>query len=193
LFQDAQFDTALRRNRDFEACKLRLVAVQHLNKRQRLRPENRANLIQLLLQGDFDHAQRLLSDDKKPAAMIRLVLSAVGTLLPSPVGAESLKKEMKSFAARLSDSHFLSQLKGIDDEELLPIMKDVETIAHSLLSSLIDETVESMTHKMAATQQEHCKSAIQNKFRIEELKLRNELLVEFIRGLNARSARRQDW
>lgn len=193
LFQDARFDIALRRNGDFEACKLRLVAVQHLKKHQRLRPEKRADLIQSLLQGDFDHAQRLLSDDKKPAAMVRFVFSAVVTFLPSPSDAESLKNEMKRFAAQLPDSQFLSQLKSIDDVELLPIMQDVETIAHSLLSSLIDETVESMTHKMAVTQQEHYNRAIQDKFRIEEVELRNKLLVEFIQGLNAQSAGHQDW
>lgn len=125
--------------------------------------------------------------------MVRFVFSAVVTFLPSPSDAESLKNEMKRFAAQLPDSQFLSQLKSIDDVELLPIMQDVETIAHSLLSSLIDETVESMTHKMAVTQQEHYNRAIQDKFRIEELELRNKLLVEFIQGLNAQSAGHQDW
>lgn len=189
FFQGARFDIALRRNGDFETSKLRLVSVQHLKKHQRLRPERRADLIQSLLQGDFDHAQRLLSDDKKSAAVFRFVFS---TLLPSPSDAVSLKNEMKAFAAQLADSRFLSQLKSIDDQELLPIIQHIEIIAYSQLSSLIDGTVESMIHEMAAMQQGHFRGAIQDELKIEEVKLQNEARVELIRELNAQSARRQD-
>lgn len=165
--------------------------MQHLKKDQRLRPERRADLIQALLQDDFDRAQRLLSDDKKPAAMFRFVLSTL-TFLPSPSSAASLKREMKGFAAQLPDSRFLSQLKSIDDKELLSIVQRIEIIAHSQLSSLINETVESMTHEMAAMQKGHFRSAIQDELRIEEMKLQNEARVELIRELNAQSARRHD-
>lgn len=183
------------RNSDFEAYKLCLVSVQHLEKHQRIRPERRADLIQSLLRGDFDHAQRLLSDDgrdKKPATIFRAVVSAIGTLFSSPSGAEPLKEEMKSVTAQLPDSQFLLQLKGIYDEELLPIIQHIEFIAHSVLTSLIDKTVESITDEMAAMQQEHCRSAIEDRFRTEEMKLQNGVLIEFIRGLNTQSAGRQD-
>jgi len=193
FFQGARFDTALRRNGDFDAWKLCLVSVQHLKEHNKhLRPERRADLIKSLLRGDFDHAQQLLSDDKKSATMLGFLFSVFSTRLPSPSGSESLKEEMKGFAAQLCDSQFLLQLKSLDDKELLPIIQNIETIAHSLLSSLIDETVESMAHEMAAMQQEHCRSAILDGLRIEYMKLRNKVLVEFIRKLNAQSAGRQD-
>lgn len=195
LFQDARFDTALRRNREFEARKLRLVSVQQLKEHQHLRPERRADLIQSLLQGDFDRAQRLLSDDKKPATILRIIFPSLGTRLPSHSGAEPLKKKMKDFATQLSDSQFLFQLKGLDDKEVVPKIQNIEILAHSLLSSLIDETVDSMTHEMVVRQQDNCRSAIRDELRIEGMKLQNEVLVEFIRELNelnAQSAGRQD-
>ena len=192
FFQDARFDIALRRNGDFEAWKLRLVSVQHLKNHQRLRPERRADLIRSLLKGDFDHAQRLLLDDKKSTTVIGIVLSTVGTLLPSPKRTKPLKKEMKGFAAQLSDSEFLLQLKSIDDKELLPRIQRIEVMAHSLLSSLIDKTVESMAHEMAAMQQEHYRRAIRDELGTEEMSLQNKVLVKFIRELNAHSAGRQD-
>lgn len=99
---------------------------------------------------------------------------------------------MKDFAARLSDSQFLIELKSLDDKELLARIQDIEDIAHSLLTSLIDKTVESMAHTMAATQQENCRSAIREELGIEEMKLRNEVLVGFIRDLNAQSVGRKD-
>ncbi len=173
--------------------KLRLVSVRHLlGKHQHLRPEKRTDLIQSLLEGDFNHAQRLLPDDKKSPTVIGLVATAVNALLPSSSSAESLKKEMKVLAAQQSDSQFLLELKGVDNKELLPMIQDIETLVYSLHSSLIDKTVGAMTHTVVAMQQEHRKRAILDELKNEGMKLRNEVLVEFIRGLNVQLARQQD-
>jgi hypothetical protein len=170
-----------------------LVSVRHLlGKHQHLRPGKRTDLIQSLLEGDFNYAQRLLSNDKKSPTVMGSVVTAVGALLPSLSSAESLKKEMKVLAAQQSDSQFLLELKGVDNKELLSMIQDIETLVHSLHSSLIDKTVGAMTHTVVAMQQEHRKRAIQDELKNEEMKLRNEALVEFIRELNVQSARRQD-
>jgi hypothetical protein len=167
--------------------------VRHLlGKGQHLRSERRADLIQSLLDGNFNDAQQLLQDEKKSSTVFGLVVRGVSSLLTSPSSAQSLKSEMKVIAAHLSDSQFLLELKGIDDQQLLPMKQDIEALAHSLLSSIIDKTVGVMTHEVVAMQQEHCRRAIWDELKRDEMKLRNEVLVEFIRELNARSARPQD-
>jgi len=242
LLRDARLDSELRRNGDFQAWKLRLVSVRYLlGKHRHLRPERRADLIQSLLEDDFNHVLWLLQDDEI-SPVFGLVVAAVGAFLYflfrsidvrwggaaflcalaylatqmaspkarvrepvrpggvelepdallSPVIAESLKREMKVLAAQLSDSQFLLELKGVDNKELLPTIQDIETLVHSLHSSLIDKTVGALTHTVVAMQQEHRKRAIQDELKNEEMKLRNEVLVGFIRGLNVQLARRQD-
>jgi hypothetical protein len=121
-----------------------------------------------------------------------LVARGVGSLLTSSSSTESLKSEMKVIATHLSDSEFLLELKGMDDQQLLPMKQDIEALAYSLLSPIIDKIVGAMTHEVAAMQQEHCSRAILDELNREEMKLRNEVLVEFIRELNAQPAMPQD-
>jgi len=167
--------------------------VRHLlGKHQHLRPEKRTDLIQSLLEGDFNHAQRLLPVDKKSPTVIGLVVTAVGAFLPSSSSAESLKKEMKVLAAQQSDSQFLLELKGVDDEDLLSVVQDIEALAHYLFSSLIDETVEAMARTVTAMQQKHCRRSIRDELNRKEMNLKNKVLVEFIRELNAQSTRGKD-
>ncbi|KAH9963060.1 hypothetical protein BJV74DRAFT_880022 [Russula compacta] len=190
-FQNAKFDNVLRRDSDFEAWKLRLVSVRHLlGKHRRLRPETRAELVRSLLGGDFNRAQRVLPDDKKTSSMLtKLVVTAVGALLPSPgpSSSESLKREMKVLSARISDSQFLLEIKGFEDEDLRPKIQDIEGLAHSLLSSSIDATVRAMSYSVVAMQQEVCRRSLRREIESEKMKLQNEALVAFIRELNAQS------
>jgi hypothetical protein len=123
--------------------------------------------------------------------MFGFVATAVGSLLTYP-SDEPLKSEMKVLSARLSDSQFLLGLQDVDDKDLLSMIQEIEALAHSLLSSLIDKTAGNMTHEMAVMQQEHCRRAIRDQLKSEATKRRNESLVGFIRVLNAQSARRQD-
>jgi len=242
LLRDARLDSELRRNGDFQAWKLRLVSVRYLlGKHRHLRPERRADLIQSLLEDDFNHVLWLLQDDEI-SPVFGLVVAAVGALLYfffrsidvrwggaaflcalaylatrmappkarvrepvrpggvelepdallSPVIAESLKREMKVLAAQLSDSHFLLELKGVDDEDLLSVVQDIEALAHYLFSSLIDKTVEAMARTVTAMQQKHCRKSIRDELNRKEMNLQNKVLVEFIRELNAQSTRGQD-
>jgi hypothetical protein len=186
-FQGANFDTVLRRDSDFKARKLSLVSVRHLEKIWRLRPEKRVQLVQLLLRGDFNGAQCIIQEAKRFSTLRSLVTAAFGA---SPSDGGPLKKEMKILAAGLSDSQFLFELKGVhdSDEVLQSMIRDIEVLSYSLLSSLIDTTVGAMAHAVAEMQQEVVKRNLQHEIESEEMKLRNEALKELIRKLNARSA-----
>jgi hypothetical protein len=192
-FRSARFDTVLRRNRDFQAQKLGLVSVQHLQvleKHRRLVPEKRVQLVQSLLSGDFDSAQGILQETKKFAAMFAMVATPFSSLFPSPSDGPGghLKKEMKSIAADLSDSRFLFDLKSVRDEALQPIIQDIQLLSHSLLSSSIDTTVGAMAREAAAMQREALRMTIQHEFESEEMRLQNDALKELIRKVNAFSA-----
>lgn len=192
-FQRARFDTTLRRDGDFGALKLRLFSVQHLlGKHQRLRRKKRAKLVQSLLRGDFNSAQRILEEPKRSSVVFTLVASAVGACPPQPSNDETLKREMKSLSARLSDSQFLLELKDVNDELLRPMIQEIEGLSHSLLSPLIDTTVGAMADAVTALQKDVFKRNIQHDIESDEMKRRNEELAGFVRELNAQSAWRKD-
>ncbi len=180
-FLGAKFDTVLRHDGDFEARKLRLVSVQHLlGEHQRLRRKKRAKLVQSLLRGDFDNAQRIVQEPKRSSVVFTLVASAVG------------EGEMKSLSARLSDSQFLLEMKDMNDEVLRPMIQETEALSHSLLLSLIDTIVGTMAHAVMAMQKDVFRNTIQHEIEGDEVKLRNEELAGFIRELNTQMALRKD-
>jgi hypothetical protein len=194
-FQSARFDTVLRRDGNFRDRKLRIVSVQHLlGKHQRLRRKKRAKLVQSLLGGDFISAQRILQESRRPSVdfVKTLVATAVRACPPPTSDNESLKREMKSLAVRISDSQFLLDMQGVNDEVLHSIIQEIETLSHSLLSSLIDTTVAAMSHAVMAMQQDAFRRSIEHEIESDEMKRRNEELVGFIRELNAQSAWRKD-
>jgi hypothetical protein len=193
-FQAAKFDTILRRDTDFLAQKLRLVSVQHLlEKHPRLRPERRTQLVQSLLRGDFDNAQSILQESKRLSSVITLVTSPLSLFLPSPSDGGSLKREMKSFAARISDSQFLLKIKDMDDEVLRPVIQEIEILSHSLLSSIIDTTAGNMARVVVAIQHEVFRRNLRCEIESGEWRQQSEALVAFIRNLNTLSAGRRDW
>ncbi len=194
-FQSARFDTVLRRDGSFGDRKLRVVSVQHvLGKHQRLRRKKRAKLVQSLLGSDFVSAQRILQESRRPSVVFvkTLVATAVGARPPSTSDNESLKREMKSLSARISDSQFLLEMQGVNDEALHSIIQEIEALSHSLLSSLIDTAVVAMSHAVMAMQQDAFRRNIEREIESDEMKRRNEELVGFIRELNAQSAWRKD-
>ncbi|KAF8490269.1 hypothetical protein F5888DRAFT_1910021, partial [Russula emetica] len=192
-FQGARFDTVFRRDGDFGARKLRLVSVQHLlGKHQRLRRKKRAKLVQSLLRGDFNSAQRILGEPKRPSIVFTLVATAVGACPPSPSNDETLKGEMKSLSARLSDSQFLLEMKDVNDEVLQPMIQEIQALSHSLLSPLIDTTVGAMARAVMELQQDVFRRNIQHDIERDEMKRRDEEFAGFVRKLNAQSAWRKD-
>jgi hypothetical protein len=173
-FQAAKFDTILRRDTDFGDRKLRLVSVQHLlEKHPRLRPERRTQLVQHLLRGDFDNAHLILQaqGSKRFSSVFNLVTSPLSVFLPSPSDVGSLKREMKSLAARISDSQFLLDMKDVDDEVLRPMGLEIEILS----------------------QHEVSRRNLQHEIESGERRLQSEALLELIRKLNILSAGRRDW
>ena len=194
--QAAKFGTILRRDTDFSDRKLRLVSVQHLlEKHPRLRPERRTQLVQSLLRGDFDSAQLTLQgqESKRFSSVLTLVTSPFSFFYPSPRDGGSLKREMKSLSARISDSQFLTKMKYVDDEVLRPMIQEIEILTHSLLSSVIDTTSGTMAREVVAMQHEAFRRNLQHEIESGERRLQSEALKEFIRKLNTLSARRGDW
>lgn len=194
-FHDAKFKTILRRDTDFEARKLHLISVRHLGKNSHLRPERRTQLVQSLLSGDFDNAQSILQDQKSKmiSFFAGLFTSPSRVFNPSPGDGGSLKREMKNIAARTSDSDFLLELMGVDDEVLQPMIQEIELLSYSLLSSIIDTTAGTMARAAVTMQHEVFRSNLQHEIESREQRLQSEALVEFIRKLNTLSARRRDW
>ncbi|KAI0302831.1 hypothetical protein B0F90DRAFT_1809754 [Multifurca ochricompacta] len=187
--QSARFDNVLRRVSNFESRKLRLIAVHHLlEKNQTLQPEMRAELIQtLLFEGDFHRAYHMLptSNVKKRSTMGTW---AVGSLFSGSSDSEdSFNKDMRIFAANVPDSQFLLEMKGAENEEMRPVILEVEALAHAQLASSIDATVKSMTRAVLVMQQDYCRKSIQHEMESEERKLLSQALVEFIRDINAQS------
>jgi hypothetical protein len=189
-FQAAKFDTKLRRDTDFKARKLRLVSVRHLlGKHPRLRPERRTQLVQSLLSDDFDNAQSILQESNMFSSFITLVTSP---FRPSPSDGGSLKREMKSRAARISDSQFLLEM-DVGDEVLRPMIEEMEILSHFLLSSIIDTTVGTMARVVVTMQREVFSRNLRHEIENGERRLQSEALVEFIRNLNTLPAGRRDW
>jgi hypothetical protein len=101
---------------------------------------------------------------------------------------ESLKREMKKMGNTVSDPNFLLELKGVDDGDLQSPIKGVVALACTQLSSSIDAAVTKMTHAVLQMQQDSCKSSIQLEFETEERRLLEDVLVAFIREINAGSS-----
>ncbi|KAI0246219.1 hypothetical protein BJV78DRAFT_1286673 [Lactifluus subvellereus] len=192
-FRGARFENALRRDSHFESRKLRLISVRHiLDKHQDLHPETQAELTQTLLRGDFHGAQLMLPMTEDTRRSNNVVTWAVGALFYPPSGAESLRGEMRILSSGVGDSQFLHDMKNVENEDLRPMIQEIEGIAHNQLASLIDATVKSMTRAVSAMQQEHCRRTIQHEVESEERKLLNNALMEFIQQVNTQSTGRRD-
>ncbi|KAH9014400.1 hypothetical protein EDB85DRAFT_2214278 [Lactarius pseudohatsudake] len=145
---------------------------------QDLDPEKRAELVRALIsEANLREAQKMLhtgnSDKKKETGVI-----AIGWRIYKAISG--------------GQRNFLLGLKSIEIEELRPAIEEAETLAHTSLSSLIDATVNTMTHSVLQMQQDSCRKSIQNEVQTKEARALSSALVDFIRDLNAKSARRKD-
>lgn len=196
-FQPAKFNNILRLESDLETRKLRLFSVQYLLATHPcLRPERRTQLVQSLLTGDFDNAQSILREPKWHSAVSTLVTSTLKAFLPPPSDggtSRSLKREMKSLAAQISDSEFLLKMKDVNDEVLQPMIQELESLFYSLLSSIIDTTSDTMARAVVARQLENFETNLQHQIESRERRLQAEELIVFIKKLNILSAGRRDW
>jgi hypothetical protein len=188
-FDNARFDTAPRLDSRFESQKLRLLSVRYiLDRNQNLDTETRADLIGAVLEGNFRRAQNTLNKTEKGSGSS----AWPGRSLFSGSGEGSLEKEMKTLAARTSDSHFLFLMKNGEVDELRRAIENVEELAYAQLNVSMDATVKTMARAVSAMQQQHCERSIQHETESEERKARKNVLAKFIQDINAQAVGRQE-
>lgn len=186
-----KFDTI--KASDFKPLKERILFVDHLGKNRDLDPGKRAEFIKVLLsEGNLHEALKMIhnSDKEKESGIVAKSLRFFGLQSDSESEEEVLKKEMKKIAKAVSDSQFLRGLKSIETEDLQPAVQEAEALAHASLSSLIDATVKKMTHEVLHMQKNRCKTEMQKEIQTEEARALKDVLVDFIRDLNTKSAGR---
>jgi hypothetical protein len=191
--QNARFEIVLTSDSRFESLKLRLITVRYLlEKYQCFGLEGREKLIRTtLLEGNFREAQQMIpkTDEKPPDTSAGGVDSSVSG---SGGSGDSLEKEMRNLAAKVPASEFLSTIKGVEDDDLRPMIKELETIAHEKLASSIDETVEAMARTVFRMQQEYCERSMRHEKESEERESQNQARMRFIQDINAQSVGRRD-
>jgi hypothetical protein len=191
--RDTKFYNVLRRDSYFESRKLRLISVRYLlDKYQDLLTETRTELTKSLLKGDFQRAQQILPTTEDTKQSNNVLNWAVGVLFHPSGCAEPLKGEMKIFSSGVSDSQFLCDMKNVENQDLRPMIQELEDFAHTQLASLIDTTVKLMMRAVSAMQQEYCRRSIQPEIESEERTLLSSALSDFIQKINTQSAGKWD-
>jgi hypothetical protein len=192
--QKAGFDDVLQRNSYFASRKLRLIAIRSiLDKNRPLLPEMRYDLIRsVLFEGNFVHAQKILTKVEEKNLSI-IGARGIGSRIHGSAGSEdTLKKDMKSLAASVSDSQFLRDIKNIEDKEMRTVIKEVDDLVYEQLDSSISKIIRTMTPVVLDMQQQRCWRSMQDELESQERNLLRGVLTEFIRDINARSVGRGD-
>src|SRR6266702_392393 len=188
--QDAIFDYVPTRGWDFKVLKFGVVSLSHLlDENKHLRRETRSALLQAFVEHNFQQAFKILP--KGSNVPTRWNSSFWSDLREGEFNEESFKKEMRKTVALVSDSQFLQQLESTDDEDLRSVVQIAKALAQTELSSSIDAVVEKVVHAVLAMQQDIGGRAAQLQGENEEMEVLNSALVEFIRQINKKSARRQ--
>ena len=183
--KNAGFVDILSKGRDFKALKLGVVSLWNLQrKHKRLRPEMRSALIQaLVVEHDFHQAFEVVQ--RTSNVFTRWILS----FWSDKGGAVSFENGMQIAASQVSDSQFLQQLEGTDEEDLRSAAETAKALGQTELLSLIDGMVKKLTHAVLAMQQEVCGREVRLRVDQVEREVLNDALVEFIREVNKKSAR----
>jgi len=134
--EDAKFDVV--KGSDFGLSKRRLTFICHLLREHRdIAPKKRAELINALLsEGDLRQARRVINKsekNKEPGKMSWF--STFASILPWPkvTDEDSLRQEMRKMANGISDSDFLLELKGMEDEDLQSLVQEAVALANTQL------------------------------------------------------------
>jgi hypothetical protein len=182
----------------FRTLKQRLTPVlQHLKEHPRPGSRKRTELIQAFLSvDDLRHAEQvpLKSDtNKEPVKShwFQTVTIALNPLTWFKGTNESPRKEAWKITSNISDSEFLRELKVIQDKDLADLIHEAMALAHSSLSSSIDNTVTKMTRAVLQMQQEECKRSVKREIEAEERSALDDIRVGFIRDVNQQSAGRR--
>ena len=192
--EEAKFDVV--KGRDFKFLKKRLTFICHLLKEHReIAPKKRAELINALLsEHDLRHAQEVINKsdkNKEPGKTSWFSTFTSNFPWPKVTDEESLRKEMNKIANDISDSEFLLGLEGIEDEDLKDPIHGAVTLANTQLASLVDATVNKLTHAVLRMQQEECKKNIQHEIETEQRKVLDGALANLIQDVNKNSVGRR--
>ena len=184
------------KGREFKFLKKRLTFIYHLLREHRdIAPKKRTELINALLsEDDLRHAQQVINKSEKNKEPGKTSwFPTLSSILPwsKVTDEESLRKEMNKMANNVSDSNFLLELKGIEDEDLKVPIQDAVALANTQLTSLVDATVNKLTHAVLRMQQDECKKNIQHEIETEQRKALGGALVNFIRDINKHSVGRR--
>ena len=184
--EDAKFGVV--KGSGFKFLKRRLTFICHLLGEYRdVTPKKRTELIDALLsEDDILHVQRVLKSETNKGHG-----KTVSFSWPRITNEECLRKEMDKIANGFSDSNFLLELKGIDDEDLKVPIQEAVALANTQLASLGDATVDKLTHAVLRMQQDECKKNIQHEIETEQRKALGGALVNFIRDVNEHSVGRR--
>ena len=185
--QDAKFDSVPTKGRDFRHLKLSLISLWHLEREHKSvrRPgETRSALIRaLVVEHDFQQAFQLI-----PFQLIRKTTNAITRWFWSNPG-ESFEHDMKEKASQVSDSQFLQQLESRNDEDLRSAAQNAKVLAQTELSSSIATVVKTLTQNVLEMQKDICGRQVQLQSEHDEREVLKNVLVEFIREINRKSAR----
>lgn len=189
--KDTKFDVV--KGSEFKSLKKRLAFLCHLLKEHPgLAPDKRTELIHAFLsEDDLRHAQQVIpkSDKSKDTGKPSFFSKFTAVLSWSKgTDEESLRKEMKKVASDISDSNFLLELKGMEEEDLKAAIEEAEKLAHTQLASFIDLAVNKMTHPVLKMQQDECKKSVRHEVETEERKVLDNARVNFIQDVNKNSA-----
>ena len=192
--EDAKFGFV--KGHNFRSLKRQLAFICHLLREHRdFTPQKRAELIDALLsEEDLRRAWRVINKSEKNNEPGKTSwFSTLTSILPwlKVTDEESLRKEMRSIANGISDSDFLLGLKGIEDEGLKVPIQEAVALANTQLASLVDTTVNKLTHAVLRMQQDECKKIIKLEVEVEKRKVLGGALVNFIRDINKNWTGRQ--
>ena len=186
--EDAKFDVV--KGHGFKFLKRRLTFICHLLREHRdITAEKRTEFIDALFsEDDVCDAQLIINNLKSEKTKGSRKTSRLSLKFTDE---ESLRKEMKKIANNISDSEFLLELKGIEDEDLKDPIQEATVLANTQLASSVDATVRKLTHAVLKMQQDECKKNIRHEIETEQRKVLDGALVKFIRDVNENSAGRR--
>jgi hypothetical protein len=188
--KEARFDVALRSSLDFKDLKRDVISLWHLQEKHGpLHPATRSDLVQaLLVEHNFQRALQLFEKPEVNTNGSGMVTRVVSYFRGEE---ESFKSQMRTAASNLPDSQFLQRLESLDDPELQSTVRNAKALAQKGLSKSIGAVVRKMTHVVLAMQEDHCRMFVQAEVENEEMKVLDDVLVEFIREINTKSAARR--
>lgn len=108
-----------------------------------------------------------------------------------PTDEEPLPKEETQIKSHISDSDFLYELKRTQEMDLAEPIHEAFALVYSHLSSLIDTTVNKVTHAVLRMQQDERKKIVKREVEQEERMALDRIAATFIRDVNRKSTGRR--